>query len=212
MDTPVITMLGIVILHKVNRYMSDSTEHNARLQQALADLQQRYRRAYTEAGTVPQTEYLDEWQAPCYDGDVRFGLIPWRAVVQQPVTNFNDVERGLESQLHTDVQLFYATYFAADLHVALDGQPMTLSQVMCVEDVERLQRNLIAHVLMKRQLQQDVTLFIGTSDASDDLIVSVHNLTGEVGLEYAGKPQHEKLADNLTEFLQRLDVRVVTDA
>lgn len=176
---------------------------------ALRDLHQRYQAAYAAAGLAPQTEYIDQWQAPCYDGEVRFGYVPWRAVQQQPMTDFSNLEAGLESTIQQDVQTFYGAFYAADLHLSYGSHVLTLSQVIADQDIERLQRNLIAHVLMKRQLQQEVTLFIGTCDDSEDLIVSVDNLSGHVGLEYAGRPQHERLADSLAEFLQQASPRVI---
>lgn len=175
----------------------------------LIELHQRYHSAYEFAGVKPQTEYIDEWDAPCYDGEVRYGCIPWRSVRRQSALDFSNIEHGLESQLHSSVKTFYGLYYAADLHVKVGAHAITLSQIMCDEDTERLQRNLIAHVLMKRQLQQEVTLFIGTSEDSDDLIVSVDNISGKVGLEYAGKPHHEVLSESLAEFLAMAQPRIV---
>lgn len=175
----------------------------------LAELHQRYHSAYKLAGVKPQTEYIDEWNAPCYDGEVRYGCIPWRSVRRSSVLDFSNIEHGLESQIHNSVKTFYGLYYAADLHVEVGAHAITLSQIMCDEDAERLQRNLIAHVLMKRQLQQEVTLFIGTSEDSDDLIVSVDNLSGKVGLEYAGKPHHKVLSESLADFLSMAQPRVI---
>lgn len=179
------------------------------IRRALAGLHQRYQAHYEKTGLRPVTEYIDEWDAPCYDGEVRYGMIPWRAVLQQPTTDFRGVEQGLECQLDAQVKAFYGSFFAADLHLEFDGHPITLSQVLSVEDVDRLLRNLIAHVLMKRRLEQPATLFIGTSDESEDLIISVNNDTGEVGLEYAGKPHHATLAENLEAFLVTCVPRIV---
>lgn len=177
---------------------------------SLTALHERYQAAYQAAGQQPQTEYIGEWDAPCFIGEVRYGLIDWKAVPQQPELDFSGVEQGLESQLNEQVKSFYGLFYAADLHLSFDGHPLILSQIIADEDADRLQRNLIAHVLMKRKLQQAITLFIGTSEESEDLIISVDNLTGEVGLEYAGKPQHEVLAKDLAEFLQRVEPRVVS--
>lgn len=180
------------------------------LQSTLIVLHERYQAAYQAAGVQPQTEYIAEWDAPCYAGEVRYGMIPWKAVRQQPVLDFHGVEKGLELQFNEQLKLFYGLFYAADLYLTFDDHPITLSQVMAEQDVDRLQRNLIAHVLMKRKLEQDITLFIGTSEESEDLIISVDNASGEVGLEYAGKPQHAVLAKSLTEFLQQVEPRVIT--
>lgn len=190
---------------------SNSTMQPNNVRRTLADLHQRYQGAYEAQSLQPQIEYIAEWNAPCYDGEVRYGLIPWRAVLQQHETSFGGVEEGLGCQLDAQVKAFYQSFFAADLHLSFETHPITLSQVMCVEDVERLQRNLIAHVLMKRRLAQPVTLFIGTGEESEDLIISVDNDSGVVGLEYAGKPHHCVLANSLDEFLAACTPRVVTE-
>lgn len=189
--------------------MSNQSGQGDTLRRVLAQLHDSYQRSYEQEGEMPLTDYIDEWEVPCYRGDVKYGMIAWRAVEQHPSADFTGVERGLECQLDAQVKAFFGHYFAADLHVAFEHHPITLSQVISVEDVDRLQRNLIAHVLMKRRLEQPDTLFIGTSDESEDLIISVDNSTGVVGLEFVGKPQHAELAANLTEFLQQLSVRVV---
>lgn len=189
---------------------SGRQHHDDGVRRILADLHQRYQAVYDDQLLQPLTEYIDDWHAPCYDGEVRYGLIPWKAVLQQPETAFDGVEQGLECKLNEQVKTFYQSFFAADLHLSFESHPLTLSQVMCVEDVERLQRNLIAHVLMKRRLGQPVTLFIGTGEESEDLIISVDNDTGVVGLEYAGQPHHCILASSLAEFLTACTPRVVT--
>lgn len=181
------------------------------VRRTLADLHQRYQAAYASQSQRPLTEYIDEWNAPCYDGPVRYGLIPWKAVLQQPLTSFDGVEQGLECSLDAQVKAFYQSFFAADLHLSFKSHPITLSQVMCVEDVDRLQRNLIAHVLMKRRLGQPITLFIGTGEESEDLIISVENITGVVGLEYVGQPQHSVVANSLDEFLAECTPRIVNE-
>lgn len=190
--------------------MCTASNNFAPLQAALIALHERYQVAYQAAGVQPQTEYIAEWDAPCYAGEVRYSMIPWKAVRQQPELDFNGVEKGLELELNEQLKSFYGLLYAADLHLTFDDHPITLSQVMAEQDGERLQRNLIAHVLMKYKLQQSPTLFIGTSEESEDLIISVDNESGEVGLEYAGKPQHAVLAKNLTEFLQQVEPRVIT--
>ncbi|RAJ96540.1 SecY-interacting protein [Aliidiomarina maris] len=190
--------------------MSNTTS-SSELIQALSDLHQRYQAAYADVDRQPTTEYIDEWQAPCYASEVRYGEVAWRPVLQQPKADFSGVEHGLEMPLNAQVKAFYGQFFAADLYVTVDTHPVVLSQVMCSEDLDRLQRNLIAHVLMKRRLGQPETLFIGTGEESEDLIISVDNATGVVGLEYAGKPQHAELAPNLTAFLHQCQARVVAD-
>ncbi len=53
---------------------------------------------------------------------------------------------------------------------------------MSHHDFERLQQNLIGHILMKQKLKQAITLFFAVTD-EDDIILSVNNNTGEVWAE-----------------------------
>ena len=82
-----------------------------------------------------------------------------------------------------------------------------LLQVLSAEDFERLQENLIGHILMKRRLRQPETLFFGlTSD--DDYILTIDNSSGAVLLEQVGKKSDDKLADELAGFIQALAPRL----
>lgn len=172
--------------------------------QAMQALHQRYQQAYEAAGTLPRTEYLSNWDAPCYRGKPKSGEIAWQAVEQTPALDFSGVEKGLEMPIQASVQRFYNSFYAGDLMVRFREQFLVLLQVMHPEDGERLQQNLIGHVLMKQRLRQHITLFIGLTD-EDDLLLTVNNDTGAVGLEYVGKEQHAILAGDMEVFLQRLE-------
>lgn len=179
--------------------------------EALDDFLERYVEAYRQENTKPQTEYIDGWNVSVYRGEVRYGMIEWLPLKRQTTLDFSGIEHGLNRELHSGIKAFYQRYYAADLHVTCAGKPYTLSQILSEEDEERLLRNVIGHVLMKDRLKQPATVFIGTSDEEDDLIISLDNQTGEVGLEYVGQPQHATLAKTLTEFLDQLQPRVVSD-
>ncbi|RUO25398.1 SecY-interacting protein [Aliidiomarina minuta] len=178
---------------------------------ALTKLHERYQSAYEEQDLLPQTDYMEEWSGTCYQGEVKYGLIGWKPCKQEPEFDFSAIEKGLELSLHTDVAEFYGSFYAGDLHLSYAGEDFTLLQVIHPQDADRLQRNLIGHVLMQQRLKQEVTLFVGVGTSSEDLIISVDNKTGVVGLEYVGKEQHAKLANSLAELLANATPRVVTD-
>lgn len=170
----------------------------------LAQVHKDYATHYQKQGRSPTTDYVEEWQAPCYHGQPDGEHIGWQAVVQEPPTAFANVENALELTLHVSIKDFFSQYWAGDLHVRFRDHDLTLLQVQLPDDAERLQQNLIGHVMMKQRLRQPVTLFIGVGN-EDDLILSVNNETGAVGLEYVGKEQHEVLASDLAFFLQRVE-------
>jgi SecY interacting protein Syd len=79
-----------------------------------------------------------------------------------------------------------------------------LLQVWNEQDFERLLQNLIGHALMKRRLEQPMTLFFAVTD-DEDYILSLENDTGRVMLERVGLEPQEMLADNLAQFLSSLE-------
>ncbi|PHR64884.1 SecY-interacting protein [Pseudidiomarina marina] len=176
----------------------------------------RYRAAYAEANTPLLTEAHDDWQAPIYcqhhaDETEANGQVQWQPILQQEPLQFDDLANALEQPFHPDIAIFYGRWFAADLNVEYDNHPLILLQNHCREDGERLQANLAGHVLMKRRLRQPITLFIGLAEESDDLLITVDNESGQVGLEFVGQPQHEILAPSLAAFIEKIKPRIVSD-
>jgi len=92
------------------------------------------------------------------------------------------------------------TQFAGDMHARLQQRRLTLLQVWSEEDFIRLQENLIGHLIMKRRLKQSPTLFIATTDSEQEM-VAVCNLTGEVILEEPGRNKREILSPSVRTFL-----------
>ena len=78
-----------------------------------------------------------------------------------------------------------------------------LLQVWNEEDFERLQQNLIGHLLMKKRLKQAPTLFFALTD-EDDFVLSVLNSTGEVVLEQVGRPPQKVISPSLPAFIATL--------
>lgn len=176
---------------------------------ALDQLIERYQQVYAEHGAALVTEAHDEWQAPIYTQRIDEDTMQWQPVRQAQPMQFSDLANALEQPFHADISDLYGTWFAADLNVSFADHPLVLLQVHGTEDGERLQANLAGHVLMKRRLRQPITLFIGLAEESDDLLITLNNETGQVGLEFVGREQHEILADSVAEFLQKLVPRVV---
>lgn len=178
--------------------------------ESLKLLHERYAAFYQAAGLTPKAEYISNWDAPCYLGKPSGGDIEWQAVPQTEKLDFSGVEHALEMQLDTQVKDFFSYVYAGDLMLEFRDNALELLQVMHPEDAERLQQNMIGHVMMKQRLGQTITLFVGVTD-EDDLLISVNNETGEVGLEYAGKDQHEILAPDLASFLAEVQPRLPVD-
>jgi len=176
---------------------------------ALDNLLAQYQSAYAQAGQPLVVEANPDWQAPIYQQPLQQDWVHWVPVKQTQPLLFTDLANALEQPLHDSVEAFYSHWYAADLAVTFAEHPLQLLQNHGPEDAERLQANLAGHVLMKRRLKQPITLFVGLAEESDDLLITVDNDSGVVGLEFVGQPQHQQLAPSLQEFIQQLSPRVV---
>lgn len=181
--------------------------------QALDALLMRYQAHYEAQQQPLWVAGNADWQAPIYQQllDPTQDLYQWQPVMQQQPLDFQPLAEALAQPLHASVAALFARWYAADLSVQWQQHDLTLLQIHGHEDGERLLANLAGHVLMKRRLRQPVTLFIGLAEASDDLLLSVDNDSGAVGLEFVGQPQHLILAADVAEFLHQLTPRVVAN-
>ncbi|RDV24385.1 SecY-interacting protein [Alteromonas aestuariivivens] len=153
---------------------------------------------------VLYTAYDPDWPSPCYQSDGEAGeLVAWRPVKQTEACSFGDLEQALEMTLNEQFCCYFTLYFSENLPARAEQGKCELLQVWNAADFERLQENLVGHVLMKRRLQQPPTLFFALTDR-DDFILSVDNATGEVVLEQVGKRPVDVLAPDLATFLSGL--------
>ena len=118
-------------------------------------------------------------------------------------TTLAAIERAVDIQLQPEISAFYTTQFAGDMTATFAQQPITLLQVWSEEDFTRLQENLIGHLVMKRRLKQTPTLFIATTESEQD-VIAICNLSGEVILEQPGTKKREVLSPSIEIFLKDL--------
>lgn len=141
--------------------------------------------------------------SPCQVGDIVDGSVQWQPVLQQPTADFSNVEQALELTLHPDIITFYQHYYGAGLAAEHQRGKLALLMVWNADDLNRLQQNIIGHILMKRRLKQPETVFFATTE-DDDIMLSILNSTGEVYLERVGQDVSEKLAANLAQFISQI--------
>ena len=84
---------------------------------------------------------------------------------------------------------------------------LQILQAWNAEDFDRLQQNIVGHILMKRRLRQPETVFIALTD-EEDFILSVENQTGAVMLEQVGLQPKEQISVNLATFLTEIEPAV----
>lgn len=161
---------------------------------------------YVSAVNPRYTEYVDEWNSPIYAEVVDDNTVTWHPIKQQPALDFSPLEAALGIAFHPHVKAFYGRWFSGDLAVTVqhhgERHGASLLQTQGPEDAERLLQNITGHILMKRKLKQPETVFIGLADSADDLLISIDNSSGAIGLEWIGKPQHDVLFERLDTFLE----------
>jgi SecY interacting protein Syd len=144
-----------------------------------------------------------ELDSPCQYGDVVDGEVHWRPVQAEPALDLSKTQQALELEFPTQLTEFYTSYFGGGLKVQHDRGELELLMSWHQADFERLQQNIIAHILMKRRLKQRETVFVAATD-HDDYLISVLVATGEVYLEKVGTEVKDLLAPDLATFLQQL--------
>ena len=149
------------------------------------------------------------WPSVCYSADKSVDqmqegeLVQWRPVRQNTNLSFSNVEEALSLSLDSQYCEYFTRYFSNNMQAKAAQGACELLQVWNEEDFERLQQNLIGHLLMKQRLKQSPSLFFGLTD-EEDFILTVINDTGEVALEQVGKPAQEILAPTLAHFIAQL--------
>ncbi|GEA01145.1 protein Syd [Alteromonas sp. KUL17] len=145
-----------------------------------------------------------EWPSPCYETTAQDGeLVRWSPTLQSPLQSFSNVEEALSLELNPDYCEYFTRYYSDNLKANAPQGRCELLQVFNTEDFERLQQNLIGHLLMKQRLRQAPTLFFGLTD-EEDFILTVVNESGEVALEQVGREPAKILAPSLAVFIEQL--------
>lgn len=159
------------------------------------------------------TNYDADWLSPCLltapnqltslaDGDETV----WRPHLQPSTSHLKDLAAALEINIDPQLEALFCRYYSHDLPAKTARGDLDILQAWNADDFERLQKNLISHVLMKRRLKQAETLFFATTD-QEDFIISIDVSSGKVMLEQVGKEPAEVLANDLASFIQSLEPR-----
>lgn len=157
---------------------------------------------HAEQAGFPEIEKDENWPSPCeFESD---GSNRWQPVLQSDSVpqslGFANVEQALGITLNEEFKQFFTLFFSEELAAEHEKGPLYYLQAWSESDFERLQQNLIGHLMMKDKLKQASTLFFAVTD-EEDLNLVVENASGAVCLEYVGKEPHQKLADSLSEFI-----------
>ena len=154
------------------------------------------------------TYYEPDWPSPCFkfvtdqvleEGDE----VEWYPFKRDEKQDLSNLEDALEISIPESLHEYFCRYYSHDINARAEHGALTLIQAWNAADFDRLQKNLIAHVLMKRRLKQDDTLFIALTD-EDGFVLSVLLKTGEVVLEEVGRVPSKIIAPDLTTFIEQI--------
>ena len=127
----------------------------------------------------------------------------WQPKPNNGEQNVNAVERAMDIVVQPAVHAFYATQFAGDMPARFADMTLTLLQTWSEDDLQRVQENLIGHLVTQKRLKLSPTLFIATLDSELD-VISVCNMSGEVIKETLGTRKRTTLSPSLASFLNSL--------
>lgn len=191
--------------------MTSSNHTNQNLLHVLQQFSQEYIRQYQLIhGHLPVIEHDNNWPSPCEQTATSNNHLSQNEVFWLPVNiesnskvNFDNVETALELTLHPDIKTYFTTLYSESLDAVCDEGNLSLLFAWNDADFQRLQENLIGHILMKQRLKQNETVFFAVTD-EEDMIVSLDNSTGAVWVERVGCMPHKKLAESLAQFINTL--------
>ena len=154
-------------------------------------------------GTWPQSEELYGVPSPCIITTMDDKIL-WQPQPFSCEQNVNAVERAMDIVVQPAVHAFYTTQFAGDMRARFANETLTLLQTWSENDFQRVQENLIGHLVTQKRLKLAPTLFIATLDSELD-VIAVCNLNGEVIKETLGTRKRDVLAPSLADFLNQLE-------
>ncbi len=161
-----------------------------------------------QTGALPVTEYDRQWLSPCQQGkpfmseQMQYSIY-WQPVQRADNQDLEGLERALEINLHPDIRVFFSRYWADHIDAVFEQGNLNLMFVWNEADMQRLIENQLGHALNKIRNKQELTFFIACTDS--DYIISMANQSGQVVLERPGYAIEKVLAQNLTEFLDKLE-------
>lgn len=177
---------------------------------ALTNFQKSYAQAFLDRlGELPRC-YPHGRPSPCLaEGADEHSeeALHWQWVERKEPANFDNLAHAMEFGLHPDINDFYGHGYAGPLQFDSPWGDGELIQPWSEDDFMLLQQNVLGHLMMKKQLKQEQTWFIGLIGDEEEML-TVNNDDGSVWREVAGNVPHERLADSLAEFIDKLRPRV----
>ena len=143
------------------------------------------------------------WPSPCEIGH-NDGFCQWRPVPQETPVSFAGIANALDYRIHEDIRAYYNSFWSGNFEAQSTEGPVSLIQLWNREDFDRLNGNLIGHMLMKQRAKQPFTVFFANTDPDSELFLSIDNESGRVLLEEPGRAPIKEVEIDVATFLDRL--------
>ncbi|OKY26306.1 SecY-interacting protein [Thalassotalea sp. PP2-459] len=180
------------------------TKQLPKLTELILNFGQQYLSEFkSKLGHYPVIEADEEWPSPCELTPFDEQLVTWQPIKIEDNLSFDNVEEALSITLHPSIKTYFTTQYSESIPANCQEGNLQLLFAWSKKDFERLQQNMIGHILMKKKLKQNITLFFALTD-KDDIILTVDNESGEVWVEKVGAKPHKKVADSLASFIASL--------
>lgn len=191
--------------------MTSSNSTSESLTTILKQFSEQYISAYQQShGSLPTIEHDEDWPSVCEQKGIEQASANVDEVFWQPMAidtsealSFENVESALEITLHEDIKTYFTSLYSESLDAQCAEGKLSLLFAWNNNDFQRLQENLIGHILMKRRLKQKETIFFAVTD-EEDMIISLDNASGTVWVERVGCEPHKQLSDSLVQFISEL--------
>lgn len=177
---------------------SNSVNSNLSVVKTIKQFAQHYVSNFQKVlGSLPQVEQDALWPSPCeqrqkHNSSLIAGNVFWQpASIDEEQLNFDNVESALNITLHQDIKNYFTSIFSESLEAQCDDGKLSLLFAWNEDDFQRLQENIIGHILMKQRLKQEITVFFAVTD-EEDTIISFDNNSGAVWVERVGCRPHKK--------------------
>jgi SecY interacting protein Syd len=161
-------------------------------------------------GVLPQVKQDEQWPSPCEQNKVQNkalldGNVFWQpANISNEQLSFDNVESALNVTLHEDIKSYFTSIYSESLEAQCDDGKLSLLFAWNEDDFQRLQENIIGHILMKQRLKQPITVFFAVTD-EEDMIISFDNDSGAIWVERVGCKPHKKLTDSIVDFINMIE-------
>ncbi len=154
-----------------------------------------------------EMDYDSEWPSSCFlqiDNKEQGAMYQWQPQKQAAQDMFERLSDALETPIHPDLIAYYTRYWSYHLSAHSEEGELELLQVWNQQDMERLRGNLLGHALDQKKRKLPLSFFFAIT-FPDEGMLCINNDNGEVWYEMPGKKPVRKIADNLSDFLQRLN-------